>query len=71
MPTAYELLPLFAQIAVDRLHMDGALRTVEQLNALLDAYAKTYGQACDDPTRRAAYSVAARRFLMPALQVAA
>lgn len=67
---AYLRLPDFARAAVDRLQHDNALRTVDQLNALLDAYAKTSGAKCRATTRRNAYVVAARCFLMPPWPVA-
>ena len=67
----YTALPPFARAAIDRLQMNHALRTLEQLNALLDAYAKGSGVVCSTRLRARAYAVAASRFLMPALAVAA
>lgn len=67
----YTALPPFARAAIDRLQMNHALRTRDQLNALLDAYAKGSGVMCTTRQRAQAYAVAARRFLMPAVPAAA
>ncbi|WP_051953838.1 hypothetical protein [Xenophilus azovorans] len=57
-----QCLPLFARIAVERLDADASLRKAETLDALLDAYARTYGLSCDDRTREVCHEVCASRF---------
>ena len=61
-PEPFQYLPLFAKVAIERLGADHALRTGVQLDALLDAYAKTYGLACDVHTRFSAQTICERRF---------
>ena len=61
-PEPFQYLPLFAKVAIERLDADHALRTGVQLDALLDAYAKTYGLACDEHTRFSAQYICERRF---------
>lgn len=61
-PESYQYLPLFAKVAIDRIDSDSSLRTTEQLDSMLDAYAKTYGTECDDYIRFSAQHIAARRF---------
>ena len=61
-PEPFQYLPLFAKVAIERLDADHALRTGVQLDALLDAYAKTYGLACDEHTRLSAQYICERRF---------
>ena len=61
-PEPFQHLPLFAKVAIERLDADHVLRTGAQLNALLDAYAKTYGLVCDEHTRYSAHYLCERRF---------
>ncbi|MEJ8816123.1 hypothetical protein WKW77_34085 [Variovorax ureilyticus] len=61
-PEPFQCLPLFAKVAIERLDADHALRTGVQLDALLDAYAKTYGLACDEHTRFSAQYICERRY---------
>lgn len=62
--TPYQYLPPFAKIAIERLDADADLRTPDKLDELLNAYAKTYGQSCDDDTRTSAHRICARRLGM-------
>lgn len=61
-PEPFQYLPLFAKVAIERLDADHALRTSVRLDALLDAYAKTYSLACDEHTRFSAQHICERRF---------
>lgn len=61
-PELYQYLPLFAKVAIERLDADSDLRTPAKLDELLDAYAGTYGQACDEHTRYSAHYRCSRRF---------
>ena len=61
-PEIYQYIPLFAKVAIERLDADSDLRHAVQLDALLDAYATTYGQTCDDHTRFSAKHICSRRF---------
>lgn len=61
-PSPYQYLPSFAKVAIERVDCDSSLRTDEKLDELLDAYAKTYGEACDDHTRYSAHHICQRRF---------
>lgn len=56
------MLPLFIQIAIDRLSTDESLRTPESLNLLIDAYADTYRMPVADADRERAHAEARRRF---------
>lgn len=58
----YQYLPLFAKLAIERLDSDSTLRTSAVLNELIDAYAKTYNQTCDQATRESAHYICSRRF---------
>lgn len=58
----YQYLPNYAKIAIERLDADSSLRTAAKLNELLDAYAKTYGEHCDDHTRYSAHYRCEKRF---------
>lgn len=55
-------LPLFAQMAVERLAADNALRNSHTLDALLDSYAKSTGAACDEAMRESVQLLCGRRF---------
>lgn len=55
-------LPLYAQVAIERVSNDNTLRSVDNLNYLLMGYAKTYGLAVDDDVRRAALAICEDRF---------
>lgn len=55
-------LPLWARIAIERLDACSELRTQRQLDAFLDAYAKTYGTEVDETTRAAAKLICRQRF---------
>lgn len=61
-PETYQYLPTFAKLAIERLDADSDLRTPAMLDQLLNAYAGTYGQHCDDYTRESAHYRATRRF---------
>ena len=61
-PEPFQYLPIFAKVAIERLDADHALRTGVQLDALLDAYAKTYGLACDEHTRYSEHYICERRY---------
>ena len=61
-PTPYQYLPTFAKVAIERLDQNSDMRNASTLNAMLDAYAKTYGIECDNETRESAAHIAARRF---------
>ena len=60
--TPYQYLPTFAKVAIERLDQNSDMRNASALNAMLDAYAKTYGIECDNETRESAAHIAARRF---------
>ena len=60
--TPYQYLPVFAKVAIERLHGNSDLRTANVLDSLLDAYASTYGLECDNHTRESAHHICARRF---------
>lgn len=62
-PTPYQYLPLWARVAIERLDACAELRTEPMLDELLDAYARTYGEAVDPQTRESARHVCRRRFL--------
>jgi len=55
-------LPLFAQIAVDRLAADPSLRSEKQLDALLAAYAFQYAMPVEREVADAARALCRRRF---------
>lgn len=55
-------VPLFAQLAIDRIDALCDGRTGAKLDAFLDAYAATYGTECDDRTRTSAHHICERRF---------
>ncbi len=61
-PEIYQYLPLFAKLAIERLDADSDLRTAEKLDELIDAYAKTYGEECDDYIRASAHFRCSKRF---------
>jgi len=58
----YQYLPTFAKISIERLDQNSDMRTGAMLDSFLDAYAKTYGIACDDGTRKSAHHICSRRF---------
>lgn len=60
--TPYNYLPFFARLSIERLDADSDLRTAAQLDVLLNAYAQTHGEACDEHTRESAHHICARRF---------
>ena len=60
--TAYQYLPAFAIVALERLDADNTLRTSVKLDEFLDAYAKVYGVTCDDKDRASSHYIAVRRF---------
>lgn len=60
--TPYNYLPFFGRLAIERLDADSGLRTAAQLDILLNAYAQTHGEACDEDTRQSAHRICARRF---------
>ena len=60
--TPYQYLPTFAKVAIERLDQNSDMRNTNTLNAMLDAYAKTYGIECDNETRESAAHIASRRF---------
>ena len=60
--TPYQYLPLFAKVAVERLDGNSDLRTATMLDSLLDAYASTYGEKCDEQERYSANYICSRRF---------
>lgn len=60
--TPYQYLPLFAKVAIERLDADCDLRSGAKLNELLDAYASTYGEKCDEQERYSANYICSRRF---------
>lgn len=57
-----QTLPLFAQLAFERLQVDNALRNTHTLDALLDSYAKTYGTTCSDALRETVHQQCFQRF---------
>jgi hypothetical protein len=59
---AYNSLPVFAKVAIERLDGASELRTADSLDFLLDAYARTYGLECDSHTRASSHHICARRF---------
>jgi hypothetical protein len=60
--TPYQYLPQFAKLAIERLNADSDLRTAASLDELISAYAKTYGETCDEHTRESTHHICARRF---------
>jgi hypothetical protein len=56
------MLPLFLQIAIDRLVSDSSLRRASALDELIDSYAATYGMPVADADRARAHAEAGRRF---------
>ncbi len=61
-PEIYQYLPLYAKISIERLDADSDLRTEAKLDELLDAYAATYGEVCDDYIRESAHFRCSKRF---------
>ena len=59
---AFQHLPLWAKVAIERLDACGELRTQRQLTEFLDAYAKTCGAKVDDATRTAVTRICRDRF---------
>lgn len=55
-------LPLYAQVAIERVSNDHTLRSVDNLNYLLMGYAKTYGLVVEDDVRKAALAICEDRF---------
>ena len=60
--TPYQYLPLFAKVSIERLDQDSDLRSSDKLNELLDAYAKKYGESCDQQSRDSAHHICSKRF---------
>lgn len=60
--TALRYLPLYAQLAVERLDRDERLRTGAQLDELLKAYAQATSHTVDLETCASAHRACARRF---------
>lgn len=60
--TPYQYLPLFARVAIERLNNAYELRNGQALDNLLNAFAETYGLACDEQTRESAHHICSRRF---------
>lgn len=56
------MLPLYAQIAIDRLAADASLRTPAKLDELIEAYRGTYGLPSNPSERDRAHAEARRRF---------
>jgi hypothetical protein len=61
-PEAYQWLPHFAKVAIERLDADSNLRNGATLDLLLDSYASSNGETCDAHTRESAHYRCARRF---------
>ncbi len=60
--TPHQYLANFAKLAIERLDADNDLRTESMLDALLQGYARTYGELVDLETCAAAHRICARRF---------
>lgn len=60
--TPFQYLPLFAQVAIERLNADDGLRTEAMLDELLQRYAEFYRMTVDIETCAAAHHISARRF---------
>ena len=61
-PELYQYLPLFAKVSIERLDGNPDYRNPSMLDSLLDSYAKTYGETCDNYTRESAHYRASKRF---------
>lgn len=60
--TPFNYLPLFAQVAIERLNADEGLRNGAMLDELLQRYAEFYRMTVDIETCAAAHHICARRF---------
>lgn len=61
-PELYQYLPLYCKVAIERLDGNPDYRNPSMLDSMIDSYAKTYGETCEDYLRESAHFRASNRF---------